>query len=639
MESSVGKETETKDEGLELARQQFEEYADATISIRNLAEKCRDYKDGNQWTEAERNTLKKRKQPCITDNKVQDKVSTLMGMERQQRTDPKAFPRNPDDEESAEVATDTLRFIADENVYQTKVRKPCTDNLIVEGLCAGQVVVEKNKGRKPKISMEHIRWDRVYYDIQSLDDDFSDCSYKGYFRWMDYDAAQREFPDRKEALDASNASGSSVQGPNRTHDDKPRYFMTVRNRKRVQVFKHFAIIDGVWHEGVWCHGGWLEPMAPCAYKDEHGEPHCCLELQAVYRDSEGMPYGLVPRWLDLQDEHNKRRSKMLHLLNAKRIVTQKGQVQDVGKVREEIHKPDGVVEVAGSIQEFRVEDNLNEAQGQWQLLQQTDQALTQTGPNAALQGLSGSISGRAKQLDQQSGQLLVSPLYDALDAFELRLYRHAWCRARQYWPDEMWIRVTDDEKNLKFVKVNEPMTRGMQMAEQLKRQQMPQEQKMAMLAQIDQDPMRDVPALDAQGMPMKRNNLAQMDVDFIIDRAPDTVNIQQEQFEVLATLAEKRPEVPFEIIVQASQLRSSVKKQITDAIKGADDPQAEQMAKMQEQIQQLQAAMMEAKVRRENAAAAKDEQATVESKIDGAVKVATMLQAQAQPPEAQVSVN
>jgi len=217
----------------------------------------------------------------------------------------------------------------------------------------------------------------------------------------------------------------------------------------------------VWHEGCWCSGGWLESLKPCVYKDEYGEPQCCLEVQALYRDGDGAAYGAVPRWLDLQDAHNKRHSKMLHLLNAKRIIVQKGTATGddgtLNKIREEVHKPDGVLEVSGDISQLRVEDNIRESQGQWQLLQYTDSMLSVTGPNDALQGNSGSNSGRAKQLDQQAGTLMVSPIFEALDSWELRMYKQAWYRVKQYWTAPMWVRITDDEQKPKFVGLNQPV--------------------------------------------------------------------------------------------------------------------------------------------------------------------------------------
>lgn len=606
--------------------EQFQEYADGTYQARQLAEKCRDYRDGNQWTAEEREILKKRKQPCITDNKIQDKCDTLLGIEKQMRTDPKAFPRNPQDEGSAEAATDALRYVADQNLYHQTTRKPAADNLMVEGLCGGQVVVEKRKGAQTKICMEHIRWDRLYYDLRSLRDDFEDSSYKGYFTWMDYEVAIDKWEDAKDVLDAS-FGGQSQSGPDKALDDKPRFVLTLRNRKRVQVFTTYFKQKGKWMFAVWCRGGWLDKPRASAYKDEYGQPDCPIELQALYRDSEGSPYGSVQRYLDLQDEHNKRRSKMLHLLNSKRIVVRKGEVDDIQKLRTEAHKPDGVMEVAGDIAQLRVEDNLKEAEGQWRLLQQTDVALSQTGPNNAIAGTSGDLSGIAKARDQQAGQLPISPLFEALDSWELRMYRGVWKRVRQYWTAEMWIRVTDDEDKIRFVGLNQPVLMGDKLAQAAAKdpqfQQLAPEEQQGVIHEIASRPEAQQQSLDDKtGKPLRKNDVAQMDMDIIIDRGQDVVTVQQEEFGMLAEIAKGRPEIPFDVLIEMSQLRSDTKKRVVDRMKGADDPAAAQQAQFQQMMQQLQGLVMQAQVRRENASASKDEAAAEESKIDAAVKVA-----------------
>lgn len=590
MASSV--KAEPKDDALTVAMGQFEEYADATIASRELAERCRDYRDGNQWTEEERATLKKRKQPCITDNKIQDKCDTLLGIEKQMRTDPKAYPRTPGDEKAAEAATDALRFIADQSDFNRTVRKPAADNLMVEGLCAGHVIVEKKKGRDPKVCMEHVRWDRVYYDIHSLREDFEDKSYCGYFRWMDFDAAKREFPDNADKLEAS-FGGESASGPDKSHDDKPRYTTFVSKRKRVQVFKHFMLKAGVWHEGVWCKGGWLEAPKPCAYKNEYGEPQCCLEIQALYRDADGNPYGMVQRYLDPQDEHNKRRSKMLHLLNSKRIIAQRGTIDDIQQVRTELHKPDGVIEISGDTTQFRVEDNLSEADAQFKLLQYTDVMLSQIGPNPSLQGVQDNNSGRAKQLEQQAGTLPISPLFDALDGWETRMYRQAWYRVKQYWTSETWVRVTDDQENVRFVGINQPVLQGDLLAEKLAALQIPDAEKAAQVEQIASDPSMQSPVTRDDGSPELRNDVSRIDVDIIIDRSPDVANLQQEEFQVLSELAKSRPEVPFQAIIKASSLRSQVKKEISDQLAKQPQIPPELQKQMEEQQKGLEAAQQE----------------------------------------------
>ncbi len=609
MESGVKTES---DEALALVKGQFEDFCEGTKTMRALGKKCRDYKDGNQWTAAERKTLQQRKQPIITDNRIEDKVNTLLGLEKQQRTDPKAYPRTPNEEDAAESATDALRFVADTSDYQRSARKPAIENLIVEGWCYGEVYLDKST-KDRKICMDHIRVDRGYHDVRSLRPDFSDKEYVGYFTWMDANVVKRKWKDSKAVIDASYVTDSTVAGSDKEHEDKPNRYIEVNgDRKRLQVFTHYHKKDGVWHFSRWCKGGFLESPKPSPYVDEDGQPDCTIEVQALYRDSDGNCYGSVQRYLDMQDEHNKRRSKLLHLLNSRRLVARRGEFENVNKARQEMHKPDGVLEPASDIDQVRIEDNLDLAEGQFKVLQYTDMQLSQMGPNAAIQGLSGSMSGRAKELDQASGSLPLVPIFDAVDAWEIRMYRKVWLCVRQFWTAEKWIRVTDNEQKLKHVLLNQPMTLGEVEAKKLKTSGMPDEQKQQALQQIAQDPQAQQPAIGPDGKPVLNNDVAKMDVDIIIARSADTVNVQAEQFEMLATLAEKRPEVPFSVIVEASQLRSEVKRSILDQLPGGGAS-----AQAQAAMQQAQQMAQEAQGLKQEA-----EQAVADAKIaQSSVKV------------------
>jgi hypothetical protein len=605
-------------DGLQDRITEFRDFTTSTSTARALAEKCRDYKNGDQLSEDERKALKKRKQPPVVDNKIQDKYDTLIGIEQQTRTDPKAYPRSPKHEDDADAATDALRYVKDDNAF-TETTTAAFDNLIVEGLCAGEVIVEPRKGKPPRVRMKRIRWDRTYYDPHSLELDYSDARYKGFFTWMDLDEAKVLWPKKDAELEQCFA-GESVSSDG-THDDKPRFSIISDKRKRIQVFTTYYRKSDYWMRAVWCLGGYLEGPEKSNYKDEDENPDCCIELQAVYKDRDGNPFGAVPRWLDLQDEHNKRRSKMLHLLNTKQLHTEQGAFPDVNKARAELHKPDGVIEYVPGMKS-EIITNLDMAQGQFQLLQYTDAQLSATGPNAALMGQTGDLSGRAKQLDQQGGMLMTAPLANALRSWKTRMYRHAWNRIRQYWTAPMWIRVTDNEDNVRFAGLNQPTTVGELQAKKLAKQKLSPEQKAAMVQQIAADPQ----AIDRT----IENNVAEMDVDIIIDEAPDTVIVQSEEFEKLVRLAESgQVQIPPKALIAASQLRGQTKKQIMDEMSGANDPMQQQMAQMQARMLELEAALKEAEVRKTNAQAAKDEAATVESQIDASVKVAEFTTPQA----------
>lgn len=627
MEDSV-----TVDDRLSKYRQHVDDSIDNTHKERQDAERNRDYVDGEQWTAAEIATLNARGQPVITDNKIKDKIEYMEGVEKKTRTDPKAYPRTQAHEQDADVATDCIRYVFDKNnVNQTKSR--VFQNLLVEGMGGAEVIVDRKDPRK--ILVRYCRWDRLYTDPYSMEPDYSDAMYVGLITWMDVSKAQERWPDAKELIAESM---KFTRSSGETHDDKPRWADTKRNR--VQVFEHYTREKGTVMRSVFAWGGFLEEPKECPYVNDEGEHEWPLILQSAYIDREGRRYGMVSRYISLQDEVNKRKSKSLHLLNSAQVRAEKGAVEDVAKARQEVHKPDGYVEVTPGMH-FEVDRNLDLSQAHFMMLQQAEAALSATGPNAALLGQSGAISGRAKELDQQGGVLQIGVLFDAIRFWQLRVARAVWSRVRQYWDQEMYIRVTDDESGLRFVAINQPVLQGDLMAEELKSQPIPEEQKLAQIRQIAQDPQSQTPVTNDDGTPQMRNQVAQMDMDIIIDEAPDVITIQQEEFAKIAELASSGAvQIPPDVLIEASQLRSQTKKRIMDKLSGANDPAAQMQAQFQQMMQQLQGMLMEAQVRKENASAAKDEAAAQESQIDAAVKVAEFTTPEATTaPETQVRVS
>ena len=623
MESSVDKPVKLED-----CRQHFNDYVDNTLTERNEAEKSRDYFDGKQWTAEEVNKLNARGQPVITDNKIKDKIEYMEGVERKTRTDPKAFPRTPVHDDDADIATDAIRYVFDKNRFE-QVKSAVFQNILIEGFGGCEVIVKKENPRD--ILIRKYRWDRLYRDPYSLEPDCSDARYLGVITWMDVDHARSKWKNKAEVIESTKSHAPRSSGE--TMDDKPRWLDSKRNR--IQVFEEYTKVGDKIYRAVYVWGGFLEDPAECTYVNEEGEHEWPIIVASAYIDREGKRYGLVQRYISLQDELNKRRSKSLHLLNSAQVITEKGSVEDVNKARAEVHKPDGWIEkVPGT--EFEIQRNLDLSQAHFQLLMQAESALSVTGPNAALLGQSGSISGRAKELDQQGGALQIGVLFDSIRDWQMRVARAVWHRIKQYWDREMWIRVTDTEHGVKFVAINQPVLQGDLIAEQMKASGMPPEQIAAELQMVAQDERSRLPVLDEKGQPKLRNSVAQLDVDIIIDEAPDVVTVQAEEFQKLTDLARAGIPIPPEALIEASQLRN--KKQILDQMKGANDPAAKQRAEMQAMIDKLNAMLLQAQVRRENAAANKDEKAAEETHIDTAVKVA-QFQTGAPAEQTQVSVN
>lgn len=558
--------------------QWFEDSEDSTITERINAERDRDYYDNKQLTGAEIRALKKRGQPPIVLNRIKRKVNFLRGVEMTQRVDPKAFPRNaPNDEEAATAATDALRYVSDNNNLDN-IRSRVFENLLIEGMGGAEISVEEEspaprvissfEPSKMEIKIRYLPWDRLFRDPHSSRPDMSDARYFGYMVWMDFDEAVLMWPDGKDKLEATlNTSLTD------TFDDRPKHrIWSDKFRKRVRIVKINARFGGKWHIFTYTYGGILEGgVSP--YEDEFGEPMPDIVLASAYIDRENARYGEVRELIDPQDEINKRRSKALHLLNQRQVIAEEGAVDDPNKARAELAKPDGYVKVnQGALQNgrFEIAQNNDLALGQFQLLQHAMQEMDGMGPNASMTGKSDSTeSGRAIQAQQQGGFIELTPLMDNLKDWDIRVYRMVWNRVQQFWTDERWVRVTDDERNVKFVGLNRPVTAGELFFQEL-------EERGVDPAEIEQrrELLQGDPRLEQ--VVRIENSPASMDMDIVIEDVPDTVTIQAEQFGQLVALVQAGIPFPPEVLIEASQLRN--KDKLLESIRGGgDDPAAAQI--------------------------------------------------------------
>lgn len=565
------------DEMLQNCLAQFEEWDQEGRDERELSEKCRDYYDGKQLTNEEVEELKRRGQPIVISNRIKPKIDALIGFEKSSRTDPKAYPRTPRQEQDAESATDALRFVAQSNDFDS-VRSEVAENLFIEGSGAATVGIRKRPDGDLDVSVTVVPWDRFYRDPFSRKRDFSDAGYLGVVLWMDEADIKVEFPDRDDVIELAYSSAASLGD---TYEDRPKLVWSDRSRKRVRVLQHRWKQDGTWWTGTLCKGGWLTDPQESPYLDECGRPDCDVVATSAFIDRENLRYGSVKQMLSPQDEINKRRSKALHRLTMRQVIAEKGAVADVAATRKELARPDGLIQVNPGFR-FEINDGMAEMQGELALLQEAKAEIDASGVNPAIEGDVKAPSGRAVQALQQAGLQEMAIPFDAIKTWSWRIYRAAWNRIRQYWTDEKWIRVTDDEDSLRWVGLNHPVT----VQEEVQRYQKAGAQPpMALMQAAQQNP---------QAIVRYENSVADLDVDIIVEDGPDTVTIQGEQFQQLVELAKANPQaIPFEMVIQASSLRN--KDKILEHMEQQVPPQLQQqMQQMQQAIQELQSKLQDA---------------------------------------------
>lgn len=534
---------------------------------RRKAERDIDYYDGKQWTEKEAKELKRRGQPVISMNLVRQKIDFLQGLERTQRTVPNALPRTPRHEEDAHAVKDALRFVSDENRYP-ELRSRVWKDILTAGWGGIEVIaVEKPgslmgstamTGPEYDVTYRRCAWDRMFWDPYSAEEDFSDAGYLGLVLWMDRDEAVRRYGVEAGNVFDETVSSASIGG---TFDDKPyAAWVNHAQRKRVRVVQMYFIgDDGEWDFCEFTKGGILQ-AGPSPWLNEDGEREHPYSWRSAYTDRDNNRYGAIRDLIDPQDEVNKRRSKMLHHATVRQTFGNKRALGDMTEreLRTQMARPDGHIPLTGEAQfgkDFGIVPTNDQSSEHALLLQQAQGIFEVMGPNAAMQGKKeGNESGRAIMAQQQGGAIQMGTLTDTLREMDLEVYRKTWRRIRQFWTGRTWVRVTDDEQNIKFVALNEPVMEPV-MAPVFD----PATGGMGQQPIVDPmtgEPMMQ-PVMDpATGQPILQKAVAELDVDIEIGEAPDMGTLQQEEFTNLVELARIGVVFPPKVYLAASNIRN-----------------------------------------------------------------------------------
>jgi hypothetical protein len=286
--------------------------------------------------------------------------------------------------------------------------------------------------------------------------------------------------------------------------------------------------------------------------------------------------------LSPQDEINKRRSKALHMSNTRQVRVSPTAGMSADKVRKELARPDGVfVGEAGDVEVLGTADML---MGNLNLMQDAREHIHRVGANSAMAGKdTGGQSGKAIALQQMGGMTESADYLDSIRRLSLEVYRSVWARVRQFWTAERWIRVTDDEKNVRFVGLNQPVTAIQVVAKQMgitkENVAEADPQIVAQLEAMAADP-RAMMVVDVE------NNVTEMDVDIIVDEGIDTPTIQAEQFDIVAKMLPGAPPniqpVLWETLIRNSAFRD--KEKVLEVLASPPDPMAAQVQAMQMQM-------------------------------------------------------
>ena len=534
-------------------RTQYLDYLESKVDEIEEQKESRRYYHGAQYTGDQLRVLRARRQPPMVWNRTNRKINQIVGVVERGRADPKALPRHIKSESGADLATQVIRSVLEANDF--KGTDPwCLLQSCIDGIAGTQRVLTKDDQGQVDIAIVWVIGDEFFYDPKSYRADFSDARYKGISKWFDLDEAIELFPDKEDTLRGLVQGDSDLT----TNADR-EYKWIITAQQRVRIIEHWYKSKGKWCWAFYC-GNTILDEGVSPFFDERGKSNDSFDMFTVSVDQDGDRYGFVRNIKGPQDSLNGSKSKQLHLANSRRIIADKGAVDDVERARIEMARPDGFVEVNPGAK-LQPDDNPQDVAVFGDMATGAANEIDQMGSinMAVLSGASmTNISGRAIELLRQPGMAELGPFILNYRRWKLQLYRAIWNAAQRHWTTEKWIRISDDEnQKAAFVQLN--------------------------TLQLDQF-----------GRPALVNNLGALDVDIMLEEAPDVASLEQDLFDMLKGAAPGT--VPPQVLVEMWPGPRAVKNRVLKMLTPPPPtPQAQQFQAAQAKLTLEGAAVRNAK--------------------------------------------
>jgi hypothetical protein len=296
---NAGTHAASKDAPHARLKKEYLSYLDNKSEEIKEQQNARRYYHGAQWTSEQIKAFNQRRQPVVTYNRIGRKINAVVGLLERQKQDPRAFPRTPNHEQGAELATATLRYVCDEQEWSTK-SPICGMDGAVDGIAGVEIILEAGDMGDPEVGIETVDPSSFFYDPRSLKMDFSDARFMGVGKWADIDSTIEMFPDKEQEIRASLESGSELTS---NPDSDSKWLSTGENGSRIRIVDHWYIKGGEWH---WCiYTGSVVLAEGISYlHDNKKRTMCKYIMYSANIDHEGDRYGFVRNMRSSQDEIN-----------------------------------------------------------------------------------------------------------------------------------------------------------------------------------------------------------------------------------------------------------------------------------------------------------------------------------------------
>ena len=368
-----------------------------------IAYRDRAYYEGYQWDPEEARKLQSLSQPVITVNHLWSKINSLVGMMLQQQPTIKCLPRGQADATIASIATSVIRYVFDINQLNSILTEVATD-MLTTGIGWAEVRITPFLSQDP-ICIDYVPFDEIIWDPLSRRTDLSDSRFIFRGRWIERDSLEAHFPQAESVLRSLDHLSNPILVPPEVGD--PSIWIS-QSRDMVFVlecqYKVFEETKVIWdglqaekyipelHDDLIAMGlvsekimtipvvrraiivngqVILDEPLPYAFNSFTFVPFIAHRTRHGSTDS-GMPLSLVSIVKDIQDEINKRRSKTLHYLQAKRVIAPEGAIPNPDEFMEELRRPDAFLSISPrfSADQIRIEDDLQLGAQHFALMQE-----------------------------------------------------------------------------------------------------------------------------------------------------------------------------------------------------------------------------------------------------------------------------
>jgi hypothetical protein len=164
--------------------------------------------------------------------------------------------------------------------------------------------------------------DTFFYDPRSFDEGFTDARYMGIAKWIDVDQAKELIPSKAAEIDDLMEEGSDITSS--ADQDRERVWVNT-SLKRLRMVDHWYICKGRWCWTLYI-GNTVMMQGESPFHDKKGKTFPRFLMFSANVDHDGDRYGFIRNLKSPQDEVNHRRSKALHLLNARRVMSKRARL-------------------------------------------------------------------------------------------------------------------------------------------------------------------------------------------------------------------------------------------------------------------------------------------------------------------------